>query len=171
MDHGRVSRSFADRHPGQSCSAGSRVLVQDTVYDEFVALFIKATEAFKVGDPYDSDTFQGPQVSEVQFNKILGYIEAGKKDGAKLVTGGGRHGTKGYFVQPTVFTEVDMSMTIAKEEIFGPVASIIRFKTEEEAIQIANGTEVSTNFSGPTDIQSTVLLLLCTAPTTARSTR
>ena len=128
---------------GQSCSAGTRILVQDEVYDEFVKLFVAASEAFKVGSPADADTFQGPQVSKVQFEKILGYIEEGKKGGAKVLTGGGRHGTRGYYVQPTVFGDVTNDMKIAKEEIFGPVAALLRFKTEEEAIKIANDTEVS----------------------------
>lgn len=128
---------------GQSCSAGTRILVQDEVYDEFIKLFVAATEAFKVGSPADVDTFQGPQVSKVQFEKILGYIEEGKKGGAKLLTGGGRHGTRGYYVQPTVFGDVTNDMKIAKEEIFGPVAAVLRFNTEEEAIKIANDTEVS----------------------------
>ncbi|WOO76426.1 Aldehyde dehydrogenase [Vanrija pseudolonga] len=126
---------------GQSCSAGSRVLVQESVYDEFVKLFVAAASAFKVGPTEDEDTFQGPQISKVQFDKILGLIEAGKAAGAKCVLGGARHGTKGYFIQPTVFTDVDMGMRIAQEEIFGPVASIIKFKDEAEAIAIANATE------------------------------
>lgn len=127
---------------GQSCCAGTRILVQDSVYDKFVELFVKATEAYKVGNPADPDTFQGPQVSKVQFDKILGYIEEGKKGGAKVLTGGGRLGTRGYYVKPTVFGDVTNDMVIAKEEIFGPVASLIRFKDEAEAIQIANDTEV-----------------------------
>ncbi|GAA6042950.1 hypothetical protein JCM8097_000016 [Rhodosporidiobolus ruineniae] len=126
---------------GQSCSAGSRILIQEDIYEEFCKLFVEAAEQIKVGNPLDADTFQGAQVSKVQFDKILGYIEAGKKEGAKLLTGGSRYGQKGYFIQPTVFADVDMSMTIAKEEIFGPVASLIKFKTEEEAVQLANATE------------------------------
>lgn len=128
---------------GQSCCAGTRILVQDSVYDKFVDLFVKATEAYKVGNPADPETFQGPQVSKLQFEKILGYIEEGKKGGAKVLTGGGRLGTRGYYVKPTVFGDVTNDMKIAREEIFGPVASLIRFKTEEEAIKIANDTEVS----------------------------
>lgn len=124
---------------GQSCSAGTRILVQEGVYDEFLSHFKAAAEAFKVGDVTSDETFQGPQVSKLQFDKILSYIESGKKD-ARLVTGGARHGAKGYFVQPTVFADVDMGMKIASEEIFGPVASVIKFKSEEEAIQIANDT-------------------------------
>lgn len=117
------------------------MLVQESVYDEFLKLFVAAASAFKVGPTEDEDTFQGPQISKVQFDKILGLIEAGKAGGAKCVLGGARHGTKGYFIQPTVFADVDMSMRIAQEEIFGPVASIIKFKDEAEAIAIANATE------------------------------
>lgn len=124
---------------GQSCNAGSRILVQDSVYDEFLKLFVAATKAFKVGDVKDPETFQGPQVSKLQFDKILAYIEQGKKE-AKLITGGTRFGDKGYFVTPTVFGDVDMNMKIGQEEIFGPVASLIRFKDEAEAIKIANDT-------------------------------
>jgi len=128
---------------GQSCSAGTRILVEESAYDEFVKLFVQATEAFQVGSPSDPETFQGPQVSKVQFEKILGYIEEGKKGGAKLLTGGGRHGTRGYYVKPTVFGDVTNDMKIAREEIFGPVAALIKFKDEAEAIKIANDTEVS----------------------------
>ncbi|CAK9782169.1 putative aldehyde dehydrogenase [Cutaneotrichosporon oleaginosum] len=124
---------------GQSCSAGSRVLVQAGVYDAFVAEFKRQAEAFAVGDVNDPKTFQGPQVSKLQFDKIMGYIAEGKK-GARLVTGGERHGSKGYFVQPTVFADVEMGTKIADEEIFGPVASVIKFGSEEEGIKIANDT-------------------------------
>ncbi|AAW42914.1 hypothetical protein CNBD4300 [Cryptococcus deneoformans B-3501A] len=126
---------------GQSCSAGSRVLVQESIYDQFITHFKAAAEAFKVGDPADPDTFQGPQVNEAQFRKVLDYIESGKRSGAKLLTGGSRHGSRGYFIQPTVFGDVTMDMKIAREEIFGPVASVIRFKDEADAISIANNTE------------------------------
>lgn len=124
---------------GQSCSAGSRILVQAGIYDAFVAELKRQAEAFAVGDVHDPATFQGPQVSKAQFDKIMGYLAAGK-DTARLVTGGGRHGSKGYFVQPTVFADVTMGMKIADEEIFGPVASVIKFGDEEEGIRIANDT-------------------------------
>lgn len=124
---------------GQSCNAGSRILVQESIYDKFLPLFVDAAKAFQVGDTKDPNTFQGPQVSKVQFEKILGYLEEGKKE-AKLIVGGNRFGNKGYFVEPTVFGDVDMTMKIGQEEIFGPVASLIKFKTEEEAIAIANDT-------------------------------
>lgn len=124
---------------GQSCNAGSRILVQESIYDKFLSLFVEAAQAFQVGDTKDQNTFQGPQISKVQFDKILGYLEHGKKE-AKLITGGNRFGKKGYFVEPTVFGDVDMTMKIGQEEIFGPVASLIKFKTEAEAIEIANDT-------------------------------
>lgn len=117
--------------------------MQESIYDQFITHFKAAAEAFKVGDPADPDTFQGPQVNEAQFRKVLDYIESGKRSGAKLLTGGSRHGSRGYFIQPTVFGDVTMDMKIAREEIFGPVASVIRFKDEADAISIANNTEVS----------------------------
>jgi len=94
-----------------------------------------------VADPFSDDSAQGPQVDEIQFNKIMGYIEKGKKEGAKLMCGGSRVGTEGYFIEPTVFADVTDDMTIAKEEIFGPVMSILKFDTIDEVIKRANDTE------------------------------
>lgn len=125
---------------GQNCVAGSRTFVQDTIYDEFVKKCVTLAENRCVGDPFDGKTQQGPQVDEEQFNKILGYIESGKQEGATLSCGGARVGDKGYFVQPTVFSEVKDEMKIAKEEIFGPVQTIIKFKTMDEALDRANNT-------------------------------
>ena len=99
---------------------------------------IAAAKARQVGDPFDLNTVQGPQVDKEQMDKILDYIEIGKKQGAKLSYGGKRQGTKGYFIEPTVFTDVTDDMTIAREEIFGPVMSILKFKTVEEVIERAN---------------------------------
>jgi aldehyde dehydrogenase (NAD+) len=93
-----------------------------------------------VGDPFHPQTEQGPQVDQTQLEKVLGYIEAGQREGAKLTCGGARVGDKGYFVEPTVFSDVQDNMTIAKEEIFGPVMSIIRFKNLDEVIDRANRT-------------------------------
>jgi len=93
-----------------------------------------------VGDPFDAKTDQGPQVDETQLEKILGYIESGRQEGAKLTCGGGRVGNRGYFVEPTVFSDVQDNMKIAREEIFGPVMSIIRFKNLDEVIERANRT-------------------------------
>ncbi|KFX87885.1 hypothetical protein V495_08224 [Pseudogymnoascus sp. VKM F-4514 (FW-929)] len=125
---------------GQCCCAGSRIYVQEGIYDKFIARFKERAEANKVGDPFDVETFQGPQVSKLQFDRIMGYIDAGKKAGATVTTGGGRHGDVGYFIQPTIFSDVTEDMTIVQEEIFGPVCTISKFKTEEEAIEKSNGS-------------------------------
>lgn len=125
---------------GQCCCAGSRILVHESVYDRFLELFKKRTEQNKVGDPFLSDTFQGPQVSQVQYDRIMGYIDDGKRAGAKVVTGGGRHGSEGYYIQPTVFADVNENMKIVKEEIFGPVCTVQKVRDEEEAIRVANAT-------------------------------
>lgn len=126
---------------GQACLAGSRLFVQEGIYEEFVKRSYETAGKRKVGDPLEASTDQGPQVDEVQFKKILGYIESGQKQGAKLMCGGSRCGNKGFFVQPTVFADVTDDMTIAKEEIFGPVMSILKFKTVEEVIERANRTD------------------------------
>jgi len=125
---------------GQCCCAGSRLFVEKKIHDEFLDRMLKRVKKQKVGDPFDPNTTQGPQVSEEQLNKILGYIESGKQQGAKLLTGGKRHGHRGYFVEPTVFSEVTDDMKIAQEEIFGPVMSVIPFKDEQEAIERGNRT-------------------------------
>ncbi|KAL1883020.1 hypothetical protein VTK73DRAFT_95 [Phialemonium thermophilum] len=125
---------------GQCCCAGSRIYVQEGIYDKFVAAFKKRAESNKVGDPFHPETFQGPQVSKLQYDRIMGYIEAGKQEGATLETGGGRLGDKGYFIQPTIFTNVTSKMKIMQEEIFGPVCAIAKFRTEEEVIQLAHDT-------------------------------
>lgn len=93
-----------------------------------------------VGDPFEEKTFQGPQVSKTQYDKILGYVESGLSEGARLISGGKKHGDKGYFIQPTVFADVKDHMTISREEIFGPFVCISSFKTEEEVIARANDT-------------------------------
>ncbi|KAI1266310.1 aldehyde dehydrogenase [Xylariaceae sp. FL1019] len=123
---------------GQCCCAGSRIYVQDGVYDKFVEAFKARAAKNAVGDPFDDNTFQGPQVSQLQYDRIMGYIEDGKKAGAKVETGGSRHGDKGYFIQPTIFSNVTADMKIMKEEIFGPVCAIAKFSTEEEVLKLAN---------------------------------
>ena len=123
---------------GQCCCAGSRLFVEDTMHDEFVDRLIKRTKQQKVGDPFDPETTQGPQVSQEQFSKIMGYIESGMQSGANLRTGGGRVGQQGYFIEPTVFTHVKDDHKIAQEEIFGPVLSVISFRDIEEVIQRGN---------------------------------
>ncbi|KAF3067732.1 hypothetical protein N5P37_011238 [Trichoderma harzianum] len=125
---------------GQICCAGSRILVQEGIYDEFVKRFKERALQNKLGNPFDEQTFQGPQVSQLQFDRIMGYIEAGKQGGATLALGGGRYGDKGFFIEPTVFTDVTPDMKIAQEEIFGPVAAIQKFKDEDEAIKIGNNS-------------------------------
>ncbi|KAK2752881.1 aldehyde dehydrogenase (NAD(P)(+)) ald5 [Arachnomyces sp. PD_36] len=125
---------------GQCCCAGSRILVQEDIYDKFLESFKARAQKNKVGDPFKSDTFQGPQISQTQFDRIMGYIKQGKEAGAKVEVGGERHGTEGYYIQPTIFSGVNEDMSIVKDEIFGPVCSIQKFKTEDEAIKIANKT-------------------------------
>lgn len=125
---------------GQCCCAGSRIYVQEGIYDKFVEAFKKRAEANKVGDPFAADTFQGPQVSQLQYDRIMGYIEAGRSEGAKIEIGGERHGKEGYFIQPTIFSGVSEDMKIMQEEIFGPVCSIAKFKTEEDAVRLGNAT-------------------------------
>ncbi|XP_052214728.1 aldehyde dehydrogenase, mitochondrial-like isoform X3 [Dreissena polymorpha] len=125
---------------GQNCCAGSRTYVQESIYEEFVARCKAMAEMRIVGDPYDGMTQQGPQIDEEQFNKILGLIESGKQQGASLQCGGERQGDIGYFVKPTVFSDVTDDMRIAKEEIFGPVQSILKFKDIDEVIERANNT-------------------------------
>ncbi|CAH8569363.1 unnamed protein product [Heterobilharzia americana] len=125
---------------GQCCVAGSRVFVQAAIYEEMVDRLKKLAENRKVGDPFVSDTIQGPQVDKIQFNRVMSYIEKGKVEGARLVTGGCRVGAKGYFIQPTVFADVKDEMCIAREEIFGPVQCILKFETLEEVIERANAT-------------------------------
>ncbi|MBI4025168.1 MAG: aldehyde dehydrogenase family protein [Verrucomicrobia bacterium] len=125
---------------GQCCCAGSRLFVENSVHDQFVEKMLQRTKKQKVGDPFDPNTTQGPQVSQEQFDKVMGYIDAGQKDGARMLTGGHRVGDKGYFIEPTVFAGVKDEMRIAREEIFGPVMSIIRFKDMDEVIERGNRT-------------------------------
>ncbi|KAL2683364.1 Aldehyde dehydrogenase [[Neocosmospora] mangrovei] len=125
---------------GQICCAGSRIFVQEGIYDKFLEAFKKRAQQNKVGDPFQEDTFQGPQVSQLQYDRIMSYIDSGKSEGATVVTGGSRHGQKGYFIQPTIFSDVRPDMKIMQEEIFGPVASISKFKDEAEALEMAHDT-------------------------------
>src|SRR5262249_45354589 len=112
---------------GQCCCAGSRLFVEDRVHDQFVEKVLHRVKRQKVGDPFDPETTQGPQVSQEQLDRIMGFIDSGKKEGAKLLVGGSRVGSKGYFVEPTVFAGVKDEMRIARDEIFGPVMNILRF--------------------------------------------
>jgi aldehyde dehydrogenase (NAD+) len=125
---------------GQDCTAGSRVYVQDTIYDKFVALLVGKVKELVVGDGFDEKTTAGPVVSKTQYDKVYGYIEAGRKEGAKVILGGEKRPGKGFFVDPTIFTDIRPDMKIVKEEIFGPVLSVGKFKTEDEVILLANDT-------------------------------
>ena len=125
---------------GQCCIAGTRVFVHEKIYDEFVKRSASCSAARKMGNPLDIATQQGPQVDEAQMKKVLHYIELGKKEGARMLSGGKRWGNKGYFVEPTLFADVTDDMSIAKEEIFGPVMSILKFKTIDEVIERANNS-------------------------------
>ncbi|KAK5679186.1 aldehyde dehydrogenase (NAD(P)(+)) ald5 [Elasticomyces elasticus] len=125
---------------GQCCCAGSRIYVQESIYDTFVQKFKERASKNVVGDPFAKDTFQGPQVSQVQFDRIMSYIKQGKEAGAKVEIGGERKGDKGYFIEPTIFSNVTEDMKIVQEEIFGPVCSISKFKDKEDAIRVGNST-------------------------------
>jgi acyl-CoA reductase-like NAD-dependent aldehyde dehydrogenase len=129
---------------GQTCMAGSRVLVHEDIYDEFSKALIEKTAQIKLGDPLDPATEMGTVACQAQYDKVLDYIEVAKADGAHLATGGARSDdpalSKGLFVQPTVFTGVTNDMRIAREEVFGPVAVVIKFRDEDDAVRIANDT-------------------------------
>lgn len=132
---------------GQDCCAGSRLFVQRSIHDKFIAKLCEAFKAHQIGDPFDDATSHGPQVSKEQYEKILSYIQYGKEDGAKVAYGGGRwEGANGelkdgYWVEPTIFTGCKKGMRIVDEEIFGPVLAVIPFDTEEDGIKMANDTE------------------------------
>ncbi len=128
---------------GQVCSAGSRVLVQDAVYDEVVERLAARARGVRVGAPNDRATAMGPIVSQAQMQRVLDYVDIGVREGATLVTGGARVGNRGYFVSPTVFADVGHDMRISQEEIFGPVVSVVRFSDEADALRKANGTRYS----------------------------
>jgi len=125
---------------GQCCCAGSRIYVQESIYDTFIQRFKERTSKNIVGDPFDKNTFQGPQVSQLQFDRIMSYIEHGKEAGAVVETGGKRKGDKGFFIEPTIFSNVTEDMKIMQEEIFGPVCSISKFKDQADAIRLGNST-------------------------------
>ena len=130
---------------GQVCCAGSRVFVQDTIYDKFIAAVKEKFESIKVGLPWEEDTIMGSQVNQRQLNQILSYIDVAKEDGASIITGGKRADATGLengaFMMPTMIGDVTNDMRVAQEEIFGPVAVFIKFHTEEEVIAMANDSE------------------------------
>ena len=125
---------------GQCCCAGSRLFVEDSIHGAFVDRVVDMSRKRRVGDPFDPSTQQGPQVDRAQFDKIMGYIESGKAEGATCAAGGRRVGDRGFFIEPTVFTNVKDEMKIAREEIFGPVLSVLKFSDMEELIRRANAT-------------------------------
>lgn len=126
---------------GEVCCAGSRIYVQDTVYEKFLEKFKARAEHNVVGDPFAEETFQGPQTSKIQMERILQYIDHGVNGGARLVTGGKRVDREGYFVHPTIFADVTEDMAIVKEEIFGPVVTVTKFSDMDEVIKLANDSE------------------------------
>jgi aldehyde dehydrogenase (NAD+) len=128
---------------GQVCSAGSRILAHEDIYDDVVERLVNRAKGVRVGNPRDTSTAMGPLVSQVQMDRVLEYIAIGRREGAQIAVGGARLGDTGYFVSPTVFAGVDHQMRISQEEIFGPVATVIRFKDDEDALRIANGTKYS----------------------------
>lgn len=137
LDHALYA-IFANQ--GQVCSAGSRLLLEESIYEAFIPALVEKAEKIRVGPGIEPDTNMGPLISEQQLYRVLDYIEIGKNEGATILTGGKRINRKGYFLEPTIFTDTNPKMRIVNEEIFGPVLVIQTFKTEEEAIKLANGT-------------------------------
>jgi len=125
---------------GQACTAGSRVYVQESIYDYFLELFLKHIQTFKAGDPFDPTTKLGPLITATHMERVLRYIEIGKEEGATLLVGGSRLDGPGHFMGPTVFTDVTPNMKIVREEIFGPVVVIAKFKDEQDVLEMANDT-------------------------------
>jgi aldehyde dehydrogenase (NAD+) len=130
---------------GQTCMAGSRVLVEDGIYDEFAERLVEKAKSVRLGDPLDPESEMGTVAFKGQYEKVLRYVEIGKEEGAKLLYGGEPPDdptlSNGLFILPTIFGDVDNDMRIAREEIFGPVVCLLRFGDEEEAVRIANDTE------------------------------
>jgi aldehyde dehydrogenase (NAD+) len=139
----RQTASGAFFNAGQVCSAATRIIVEDSVHDAFVEMFTKRVLSLRIGSPLESGTTLGPLISQNQMERVLAYVGVGRDEGAHVACGGTRAGKRGYFVAPTVFTGVTGSMRIAREEIFGPVVSIMRFSDEHEALALANGTDYS----------------------------
>jgi aldehyde dehydrogenase (NAD+) len=130
---------------GQGCALPTRMIVQDTIYDDVIARVTATAGFISVGDPSDAATVSGPVVNEAALHRILGMIDRAKADGARLVTGGSRlildgELADGYYIEPTVFADVDPASELGQTEVFGPVLSIMKFSTEAEAIEIANST-------------------------------
>lgn len=135
---------------GQICLAGSRILVQRTIFDEFLNRFTKAVKELKVGDPQKEDTNLGPVVSGEHYKKVTSYLEIAKEENAKLICGGKRpelpeYLQNGYYLEPTIYVQENHKTRLCQEEIFGPIVTLIPFDTEEEALKIANDTEYGLN--------------------------
>jgi 5-carboxymethyl-2-hydroxymuconic-semialdehyde dehydrogenase len=126
---------------GERCTSSSRLLVQETIYDEVCAKVAERANRIKVGHPLDPDTVVGPLIHEVHERKVLSYFDKARAEGATIAAGGTKVGHTGHYVRPTLFTRATNDMAIAREEIFGPVLTAIPFKDEEEALQIANDTD------------------------------
>jgi aldehyde dehydrogenase (NAD+) len=125
---------------GQCCCASSRIFVEESIYPAFIAKCVEHAKSKNQGSTTDAACNLGPVVDKIQYDKVMGFIEAGKKGGATCAFGGERHGSKGFYIQPTVFSDVTDDMKIAKEEIFGPVMTALKFKTIDEAVERANNT-------------------------------
>jgi len=139
----RQTASGAFFNAGQVCSAATRVIVDRAIHDAFVEKLAVRARGLRIGNPGEPDINLGPVISRKQMDRVLDYIQVGKDEGAQAVTGGGRSGERGYFVQPTVFAGVTGDMRVAREEIFGPVLSVLSFADEDEAVRLANGTDYS----------------------------
>jgi acyl-CoA reductase-like NAD-dependent aldehyde dehydrogenase len=130
---------------GQSCGSNSRLLLHESLYDEVVARIVAQVSAIRVGDALDPASQMGPVNSAGHYRRVLSFVESARQDGAKLLTGGerppGAEFRRGYWIQPTVYGDVTMNMRVAREEIFGPILSILKWRTQEEAIAMANATE------------------------------
>ncbi|MDZ4713453.1 MAG: aldehyde dehydrogenase family protein [bacterium] len=125
-------------HQGQCCEGGTRLLVHEKIYDEFVGKLKEKISRMKIGDPADKKTDVGPIINKKQFDSVMNYIKLGKEEGAEVLTGGNKVGDKGYYIEPTVFVNSNNKMKISQEEIFGPVVVLIKFKDDDEAVEIAN---------------------------------
>ncbi|MCB0218990.1 MAG: aldehyde dehydrogenase family protein, partial [Chrysiogenetes bacterium] len=129
-------------HAGQACESGTRLFLPDTLHDDVVSKLVEKTKKIRLGDPSEMTSDMGPLINQRQLDRVLGYIEKGKAEGATVATGGkraeGEGLEKGFYVEPTIFTGVTNDMAIAREEIFGPVLSVLRYKDVDEAIELAN---------------------------------
>jgi aldehyde dehydrogenase (NAD+) len=128
---------------GQVCSAGSRILVHESRQAELIERLVTRAGRLRLGDPFDPSTSMGPLISATQQQRVLGHIERGREGGARVAYGGAAHGERGYFVAPTVLADANNAMSVAQDEIFGPVATVIPFKDDAEAVRIANDSRYS----------------------------